>query len=77
MVFMLVNWLVTRQECERKLDLLKIWRVQVCDCCYDGGYKTPAPNFWTAQDRSEFKRRCRKHNQMVRFGYDPEPNIKP
>lgn len=72
MVFMLVNWKIPYVECVKKLELLKIWNVQVSDCCFDGGYKRAAPGFWTDSQRKRFKGMCRKHNQLVRHGIDPE-----
>jgi hypothetical protein len=70
--FMIVNWRIPRTECERKLDLLKIWGCKVCDCCYDGGYRFATPMFWNEQNMREFRTRCRKHNQLINFGIDPE-----
>jgi hypothetical protein len=72
MVFMIVNWKIPKQECERKLDIMKVWNVQVCDCCYDGGYKYATPTFWDAKELKEFRAKCRKHNHLVNFGIDPE-----
>jgi len=43
MLFMIVNWRIPKTECERKLDLMKVWNVKICDCCYDGGYKHCTP----------------------------------
>ena len=71
-VFMLANWKIPYDECCLKLDLLKIWRVKVNDCCWDGGYKLAEPVYWTAEQIKDFRHRCRKHNQMVLFGIDPE-----
>jgi len=82
MCFMLVNWKITYEECCRKLDLLKVWNVRVCDCCYDGGYLTlrhnssspiiAIPKYWVDKEILDFRKRCRKHNQIVRFKIDPE-----
>jgi hypothetical protein len=71
-VFMIVNWKIPITECEKKLDLLKVWNVKVCDCCYDGGYKLAKPMFWTPEQIKRFRAKCRKHNQLVRFKIDPE-----
>ena len=71
-LFMIVNWRITREECERKLDLMKVWNIKVCDCCYDAGYRYAVPEFWTERDMKEFRSKCRKHNQLVNFGIDPE-----
>ena len=72
MLFMIVNWRIPKQECERKLDLMKVWNVKVCDCCYDGGYAHCVPDYWTGIELQEFRSKCRKHNQLVNFGIDPE-----
>jgi hypothetical protein len=75
LLFMIVNWKVSYAECLRKLDLMKVWNVKVCDCCYDGGYKYATPTFWTREQLVKFRRICRKHNQLVLFGIDPQPSI--
>jgi hypothetical protein len=71
-IFMLVNWKIPYEECCKKLDLMKVWRVNVCDCCYDGGYKYATPMHWKAWQIESFRAKCRKHNQLVAFGIDPE-----
>jgi hypothetical protein len=71
--FILCNHEISYDECLAKLDLLKIWNVKVCDCYYDG---QTSPNFkeiyWTINEMKNFRKKCRKHNQMVLFGIDPE-----
>ncbi len=74
-LFMIVNWKIPYKECLRKLDLMKVWNVKVCDCCYDGGYKYATPTFWTQEQLTKIRRVCRKHNQLVLFGIDPQPSI--
>jgi len=71
-VFMIVNHIIPKDHCDRKLDLLKVWNVHACDCCFDGGYKYAVPEFWTKEEIVEFRGKCRKHNQIVNFGVDPE-----
>lgn len=71
-LFMIVNWKIPKSECEKKLDLMKVWNMKVCDCCFDGGYKYCTPTYWTAKELKEFRAKCRKHNQLVNFGIDPE-----
>ncbi len=72
-VFILCNYYDNFEDCCRKLDLLKIWRVKVNDCWYDN---QTSPNIipikWTAEQIKKFRSKCRKHNQMVLFGIDPE-----
>jgi len=71
-IFMLVNWKIPYVECCQKLDLLKVWNVKVNDCCWDGGYKLAKPVYWKPEQIRKFRRMCRKHNQLVLFGIDPE-----
>ena len=75
MLFMIVNWRVPYLECLRKLDLMKVWGVKVCDCCYDGGYKYAVPGFWTLGELKDIRLKCRKHNQLVNFEMDPQATI--
>ena len=72
MVFMLCNWKVPYSECLKKLDLLKVWNVQVCDCYFDNQIKNIQPIYWSKPEIDDFNRRCRKHNQLVNFRMDPE-----
>lgn len=74
-LFIIVNWKIPYRECLRKLDLMKVWNVKVCDCCYDGGYKYATPTLWTGKELTSFRRICRKHNQLVLFGIDPQLEI--
>lgn len=72
-VFILYNWKIPYEECLKKLDLLKVWNVKVNDCCFDNqtarGFK---PIYWTLDQLKGFRKKCRKHNQLVLFGIDPE-----
>jgi len=72
MIFMIINWKIPYEECLKKLDLLKVWNIKVCDCCFDGGYKYAIPLYWTSQQIKDFRAKCRKHNQLINFGIDPE-----
>ena len=78
MIFMICNWNITYEECIKKLYLCAIWSVKVADCYFDG--QTP-PNIepigWTAEQIKGFRKRVRKHNQLVNFGIDPEIKEKP
>ncbi len=73
MVFMICNWQISYEECLKKLYLCAIWSVKVADCYFDGQV---SPNIepigWTAEQIKDFRRRVRKHNQLVNFGIDPE-----
>lgn len=72
-VFVLTNWKIPFEDCCKKLDLLKIWGVKINECWFDN---QTSPNIkpihWHSIEIVEFRRRCRKHNIMVRFGIDPE-----
>jgi len=73
MIFMICNWRIAYEENLKKLDLCKIWNVKVCDCYFDGQVSPNIiPIFWTAQQIKDFRKRVRKHNQLVNFGIDPE-----
>ncbi len=74
MLFMQANYrLSSYEECLKKLDLCKVWRVKVCDCYYDGQIgKHIQPVFWSAEEIQSFRAKVRKHNQLVNFGIDPE-----
>jgi len=75
-IFMLTNYKVSYANCLLKLEHLKKWGVKINDCCYDCNYTNPIPQYWTMEEIRDFRRRARKHNQLINFrGYDPEPNI--
>jgi len=73
LVFMICNWKIPFEDNMLKLDLCKIWNVKVSDCYFDNQL---APNIkpihWSIEQIKEFRKKCRKHNQMVLFGIDPE-----
>jgi len=77
MVFMICNWRIILDECLNKLDLCKIWRVKVADCYFDGQIMPKViPMFWKMTEIETFRKKVRKHNQLVNFGIDPEcPSI--
>lgn len=75
MLFMIVNWRISYIECLRKLDLMKVWNVKVCDCCYDGGYNNAIPEYWTLKEIKDIRLKSRKHNQIVLFEIDPQPSV--
>jgi len=76
MIFMICNWRTPYSTNLRKLDLCKIWGVKVADCYYDN---QTGPQFiplhWTLDQIYDFRRKARKHNQMIRFKFDPQPSI--
>lgn len=71
-IFMIVNWKIPLNVCDLKLDLLKVWNVGVCDCCFDGGYSIAIPEYWTQSQIDYFSAKCSLHNQMIRFKIYPE-----
>jgi len=72
-VFMICNWKISYEDNMRKLDLCKIWRVKVADCWFDNQLPPNVkPIHWSIKQIKDFRRRVRKHNQMVNFGIDPE-----
>lgn len=77
MLFMQANHSrATYQECCLKLDLCKVWNVKVCDCYFDGQIGSRIlPVFWSASEIKEFRKKVRKHNQLVNFGFDPEVKV--
>lgn len=72
-IFMICNWRISYEECLQKLYLCAVWSVKVADCYFDGQV---SPNIepigWTVDQIKDFRRRVRKHNQLVNFGIDPE-----
>ena len=73
MVFMICNWNISYEENLKKLDLCKVWNVQVADCYYDN---QTSPNInpieWNYEQIHDFRHKVRKHNQLVNFKVDPE-----
>lgn len=72
-IFMICNWKTSYETNLRKLDLCKVWNVKVADCWYDN---QTSPNIqpihWTDKQIKDFRKKVRKHNQLVNFGIDPE-----
>lgn len=72
-IFMICNWKIPFSECCRKLDLCKVWKVKCADCYFDN---QTSPNIqpihWQPQEIKEFRRKVRKHNQLVNFEVDPD-----
>ena len=76
MVFMICNWKIPYTTNLRKLDLCKVWGVKVADCYYDNQLgPTFIPLHWELKQIYDFRRKARKHNQMIRFKIDPQPSI--
>ena len=66
--FMICDWKIPFEECLMKLNLLKVWNVQVSDCWYDNvtqpNYQC---NYWTLEQCKLFAAMCDLHNQSVIF----------
>jgi len=72
-VFMVCNWEIDYDTNIKKLDLCKVWNVKVNDCWFDNQLSPNIkPIYWADWSIREFRRKCRKHNQLVLFGVDPE-----
>jgi hypothetical protein len=71
-IFMICNWKIHYQENIKKLDLCKVWNVKVADCYFDGQVRKIKAIHWTTEQIKDFRRRVRKHNQLVNFRIDPE-----
>lgn len=71
--FMVCDWKVPYETNLKKMDLCKIWNIKINDCWFDN---TLSPNFqcnyWALEQCKDFRKKCRKHNQMVLFKIDPE-----
>jgi hypothetical protein len=74
MVFLLCNYrIVNYEENCLKLDLCKVWNVKACDCYFDGQIGSKIVSlYWTGLEILTFRKKVRKHNQIVNFGIDPE-----
>ena len=73
MIFMICNWRIPYEECLKKMDLCKIWRVQIADCYFDNQISPNIiPIHWKSEQIKDFRKRTRTHNQMVNFGIDPD-----
>lgn len=76
MVFMICNWKTTYETNLKKLDLCKVWNVKVGDCWFDNQTSPNIkPIYWTPKEIKDFRRKCRKHNQLVNFKIDPELKV--
>jgi len=71
MIFMVCNYHICYEENINKLDICKVWNVQVADCWYDNQLSPNIkPVYWKEEEIKEFRKQCRRHNQMVNFGVD-------
>ena len=73
MIFMICNWKIPYTENLMKLDLCKIWNIQLSDCYFDNQtFPNVVPIEWTDTQNKDFRHKVRKHNQLVNFKIDPE-----
>ena len=73
MIFMICNWRTSFEENCMKIDLCKIWNVKVADCYFDNQLSPNIkPIHWSEDQIKSFRKKCRKHNQLVLFRIDPE-----
>jgi len=76
-IYMICNYKICnyKEQC-RKLDLCKVWNIKVVDCWYDNQISPNIiPLHWSSEEIKKFRKKCRKHNQMINFRIDPE--VKP
>jgi hypothetical protein len=72
-IFMICNWKIPYIENIRKMELCKVWNVKIADCWFDNQLSPNIiPIHWTDDQIRDFRKRVRKHNQLVNFRIDPE-----
>lgn len=74
-VFIICNWKRTFEENMKKMELCKVWGVKIADCYFDNQLSPNIkPNYWNEKEIKEYRKKTRKHNQLVNYGIDPEYN---
>ena len=72
-IFMICNWKISYEENLRKLDLCKVWNFKVADCYFDNQLSPNIkPIHWKKDQIKSFRKKVRKHNQLIGFRIDPE-----
>lgn len=72
-IFMICNWRTSYKDNLKKLDLCKVWNVKCADCYFDNQLSPNIkPIHWTEEQIKDFRKKVRKHNQLVNFKIDPE-----
>lgn len=75
-VFVLVNWKISYEVCLQKLEVLRDFGVKIDDCTWETTKREMKPMEWTLRELKQFRRKARKHNQLITFnGYDPEQEL--
>ena len=79
MIFVICNWKTTYETNLRKMGLCKIWNFQMADCYFDNQLFPKKkddpeikPIYWTLEQMKDYRKKVRKHNQLVNFKIDPE-----
>ena len=73
MIFMICNWQISFEENLKKVDLCKVWNFKAADCYFDNQLSPNIkPIYWTKNEIKEFRKKVRKHNQLINFRIDPE-----
>ena len=73
MIFIICNWKITYEDNLKKMDLCKIWNFQMADCYFDNQLSPNIkPIHWTEEQIKSYRKKVRKHNQMINFRIDPE-----
>ncbi len=73
MIFVICNWKTSYEDNLRKMDLCKVWNFQMADCYFDNQLSPNIrPLYWTEREIKDFRKRVRKHNQLIGFRIDPE-----
>jgi len=72
-VFMICNWIIPQDHNLSKMDLCKVWNVKIADCYFDNQLSPNIkPIHWSLKEIKDFRKKVRKHNQLIGFGIDPE-----
>lgn len=77
MIFMICNWKTPYEVCMKKTDICKVWNVKIADCWFDNQLSPNIkPLYWNLDQIKDFRKKVRKHNQLVNFRIDPEYKAK-
>lgn len=72
-LFFLCNWKIPYHVCLYKLWICAFWNVKVADCYFDNQLSPNInPIYWTKEKIKNFRKKVRKHNQLVNFLIDPQ-----
>jgi hypothetical protein len=72
-IFVICNWKTTYDDNLKKMDLCKVWNIKMADCYFDNQLSPNIkPIYWSDEQIKDFRKRVRKHNQLINFRIDPE-----